>query len=61
MEMLRNDPENDRKEETEQFRLLKNPLPGPPRRSHVRMEFDLADPEEDEFDIEIGEEDDFDT
>ena len=28
MEMLRNDPENDRKEETEQFRLLKNPLPG---------------------------------
>lgn len=60
MEMLRNDPEQERREDAQQFKLLKNPLPGPPRRSHVRMEFDLADPEEDEFDIEISEEDDFD-
>ena len=59
-EMPRDDPDLERREETQQFKLLKNPLPGPPRRSHVRMEFDLADPEEDEFDIEISEEDDFD-
>ena len=43
-----------------EFRLLKNPLPGPPRKNHIRMEFDLTDSEEDEFDLEISEEDDFD-
>ena len=43
-----------------EFRLLKNPLPGPPRKDHIRMEFDLADPEEDEFDLEISGDDDFD-
>ena len=50
--------------EAEQFRLLKNPLPEPPRRSHVRMEFDLRDDGddafEDDFDLEIDDEDDFD-
>ena len=39
---------------------LKNPLPGPPRKTHIRMEFDLTDSDEDEFDLEISEEDDFD-
>ena len=43
-----------------EFRLLKNPLPEPPRKNHIRMEFDLTDPEEDEFDLEISEDDDFD-
>lgn len=48
-----------------QGRFLKNPLPLPERRPHVRMEFDLADdwdiPEEEEhFDLEIAEDDDFD-
>ena len=41
-------------------RLLKNPLPEPPKRTHVRMEFDITDPENDEFDIEIISGDDFD-
>jgi hypothetical protein len=54
------DPENNPGAEREAFTLLKNPLPEPPRRSHVRMEFDLICGEEDEFDLEIGEEDDFD-
>ena len=40
----------------EEIRLLRNPLPGPPRKDHIRMEFDLTDPEEDEFDLEISEE-----
>ena len=43
-----------------EIRLLKNPLPGPPRKTHIRMEFDLTDSDEDEFDLEISEEDDFD-
>ncbi|HAB94469.1 MAG TPA: hypothetical protein DCF49_06870 [Lachnospiraceae bacterium] len=42
------------------IRLLKNPLPGPPTRAHVRMEFDVETPEDDDFDIEIPEGDDFD-
>ena len=42
------------------FRLLKNPLPPPPRRSHIRMEFDLTDSDEDDFDLEIADGDDFD-
>ena len=50
---------NERGEYSE-FIPLKNPLPAPPRRSHIRMEFDLADPGEDDFDLEISEEDDFD-
>ena len=36
------DPDNDPVTEREAFKLLKNPLPEPPRRNHVRMEFDLA-------------------
>ena len=51
---------NGPEEEAGEIRLLKNPLPGPPRRSHIRMEFDLADGEEDDFDLEISEDDDFD-
>lgn len=43
-----------------EFRLLRSPLPQPPRKTHIRMEFDLTDSEEDEFDLEIGEDDDFD-
>ena len=43
-----------------EIRLLKNPLPGPPRKTHIRMEFDLTDSDEDEFDLEISQEDDFD-
>ncbi len=47
-------------------RFLKNPLPVPKRRPHVRMEFDLTDDwdiprEQDHFDIEISEDDDFDV
>ena len=46
-------------------RYLKNPLPVPRRKPHVRMEFDLADEwdipgDQDHFDIEISEDDDFD-
>ncbi len=47
------------KEEGE-IRLLKNPLPAPPRRSHMRMEFDLTGEVRDDFDLEISEDDDFD-
>lgn len=54
------DKGNGPEEESGEFRLLKNPLPGPPRRSHIRMEFDLTDDAEDEFDLEISEDDDFD-
>ena len=43
-----------------EFRLLKNPLPQPPKRSHVPMEFDLEVPDDDEFDLMTGKEDDFD-
>ena len=51
--------------EPEAGRYLKNPLPVPKRRPHVRMEFDLADEWEvphgqDHFDIEISDDDDFD-
>ena len=48
------DPADRQDDETRPFALLKNPLPGPPKRSHIRMEFDITDPEDDEFDIEIG-------
>ena len=46
-------------------RFLKNPLPLPKRRPHVRMEFDLTDDwdiprGQDHFDIEISDDDDFD-
>ena len=54
------DPEDGPDDETRPFALLKNPLPEPPKRSHMRMEFDITDPEDDEFDIEIGSGDDFD-
>lgn len=43
-----------------EFRLLKNPLPGPRKKSHVPMEFDFAVPDDDEFDLMTDEEDDFD-
>ena len=52
--------ENGRDEEEMELKLLKSPLPAPPRKSHIRMEFDLTDPDEDDFDLEIGDEDDFD-
>ena len=54
------DQENARDGEANGFRLLKNPLPAPPRRSHIRMEFDLTDSDEDDFDLEIADGDDFD-
>ncbi len=52
-------------EDNESGRFLKNPLPVPKRRPHIRMEFDLMDdwdiPQDREhFDIEIPEDDDFD-
>ena len=45
------DQENVSGGEENGFRLLKNPLPSPPKRSHIRMEFDLTDSDEDDFDI----------
>lgn len=42
------------------FTPLKNPLPAPKRKSHIRMEFDLTDSDEDDFDLEISDGDDFD-
>lgn len=54
------DPEYTPGAEREAFTLLKNPLPEPPRRTHVRMDFDLVCDGEDEFDLEISEDDDFD-
>ena len=53
------DQENARDGEENGFRLLKNPLPAPPRRSHIRMEFALADIEEADLDVEIAEGDEF--
>jgi len=51
-------------QDTNEFRLLKNPLPAPVRKSHVRMEFDLEEPDEEgsetEFDYLISDDDDFD-
>ena len=49
----------------EEGRFLKNPLPVPKRRPHVRMEFDLMDDwdiprGQDHFDIDISDDDDFD-
>ena len=54
------DPEEQQADGSGPVRLLKNPLPEPPRRSHIRMEFDITDPENNAFDIEISGEDDFD-
>ena len=54
------DRENVSGEEENGFRLLKSPLPSPPKRSHIRMEFDLTDSDEDDFDLEISDGDDFD-
>lgn len=53
---------NDNKEELkEDIHFLKNPLPEPPRREHIRMTFDFTDTaEEDDFDIEVSDNDDFD-
>ena len=58
------DKEPDRSR-TEAGRFLKNPLPVPRRRPHVRMEFDLAvdweiPRSQDHFDIDISDDDDFD-
>ena len=52
-------------QEPEPGRFLKNPLPVPKRRQHVKMEFDLIDdwdipPEQDHFDYDVAEDDDFD-
>ena len=49
----------------EEGRFLKNPLPVPKRRPHVRMEFDLMDDwdipvGQEHFDIDISDDDDFD-
>lgn len=57
--------EEERNAYTENGRFLKNPLPVPKRRAHVRMEFDLTDDwdipdDQDHFDLEIEEDDDFD-
>lgn len=57
--------EEERNAYTENGRFLKNPLPVPKRRAHVRMEFDLTDDwdipdDQDHFDLEIAEDDDFD-
>lgn len=51
--------------ESDAGRFLKNPLPVPKRRPHVRMEFDLTDDwdiprGQEHFDIDISEDDDFD-
>lgn len=54
------DPEDRTDYEAQRFIPLKNPLPEPPRRSHIRMEFDITDPENDEFDLEVSSGDDFD-
>lgn len=50
---------------SEDNRFLKNPLPVPKRRPHVRMDFDLKDDWDisedlDYFDIEIDDDDDYD-
>lgn len=58
--MLLYDPGDRPADEPDPPRLLKNPLPEPQRRPHIRMEFDITDPENDEFDIEISSGDDFD-
>ncbi len=55
--------EKDKDEELEEIHFLKNPLPQPKKRGHVRMEFDI--PEEaydinDDFDITVSEDDDYD-
>ena len=54
-----------REEDSAPGRYLKNPLPVPRRKKHVRMDFDLVDdwdisPEMEFFDIDIEENDDFD-
>ena len=54
------DQENAGNGEENGFKLLKSPLPAPPKRSHIRMEFDLTDSDEDDFDLEIADGDDFD-
>ncbi len=58
--MVNSDPQD-----MESGRYLKNPLPVPRRKPHVRMEFDLTDEwdiprDQDHFDVEISEDDDFD-
>lgn len=52
------DPENDR---GMSFHFLRNPLPEPRKKAHVKMDFDLELTDEtDEFDVEIDDDDDFD-
>ena len=51
--------------ERDEGRFLKNPLPVPKRRPHVRMEFDLMDDwdipvGQEHFDIDISDDDDCD-
>lgn len=57
--------EEDRVQDFSDGRFLKNPLPVPKRKPHVRMEFDLLDDwdiprGQEHFDVEIDEDDDFD-
>ena len=58
--MIGYDPEDRPDDETRPFIPLNNPLPVPEKRPHLRMEFDIEDPEDDEFDLEIMSDDDFD-
>ena len=58
--MQANDPEDRTDDEMIPFSPLKNPLPGPPKRSHIRMEFDITVPKDDDFDHEVSSDDDFD-
>lgn len=53
------DPEKDR---GMSFHFLRNPLPEPRKKAHVKMDFDLELTDEtDEFDLEIDDDDDFDV
>lgn len=58
--MIGYDPEDRPDDETRPFIPLNNPLPVPEKRPHLRMEFDIEVPEDDEFDFETGSGDDFD-
>lgn len=58
---IKPDSETAGQEKEEKIHFLKNPLPEPPRHTHIRMEFDLTDNESgDDFDIEVSDDDDFD-
>ena len=54
------DPEDRPDDEMRPFIPLKNPLPGPAKKPHIRMELDIEVSDDDEFDLETGSGDDFD-